>query len=115
RDDPTLIPDALEELLRYCGSIFMLSRRATVDIELSGVTIHANDYVFGFVHAGHRDPTVFVNPDRLDVSRTGVKSLSFGHGIHYCVGAALARLQATVVLSSVLARLPKLSLNADSL
>ncbi|MEZ4297853.1 MAG: cytochrome P450 [Polyangiaceae bacterium] len=112
--DPSLMEGAVEELLRYDGPVMMLSRRATEAIEIGGKRIAEGDIVVGFIHAGNRDPAVFEDPDRLDVTRRGVRSLSFGHGIHYCIGAALARLEARIALGEALRRLPGLRLATES-
>lgn len=114
RDDPGLIENAVEELLRYDSVAMILSRRALDDVELGGVKICAGDIVTGLIPAGNRDPAVFPDPDRLDITRKGSKSLSFGHGIHYCIGAALARLEARVALSEIIARFPDLSLATET-
>jgi cytochrome P450 len=115
RDDPGLIEDAVEEFLRYEGAALMLSRRALEDVEIGGATIRAGEIATGVLHAGNRDPAIFTDPDRLDITRKGVKSLAFGHGIHYCIGAALARLEARIVISEIIGRLPKLRLATESL
>jgi cytochrome P450 len=114
RDDPSLIEGAVEELMRHDGSVFMVSRRATEDIDFGDVTVRANDFTIAFIQAGNRDPAVFEDADRLDITRRGTKSLSFGHGIHFCIGAALARLEAEVALSTILRRLPNLDLAAET-
>ncbi len=115
RKNPGLIEGAVEELLRYDGPIYMLGRRATEDVEVGAVKIRAGEIVAGLVHAGNRDPAVFVDPDRLDVSRKGARNLTFGHGIHYCIGAALGRLETQVALSALIARLPGLRLASEAL
>jgi hypothetical protein len=92
----------------------MLSRRALEDVEIGGVKIRANDNIIGFLPAGDRDPSVFPDPDRLDVARKGAKNLAFGHGIHYCIGAALARLEAQVALTELIGRLRGLRLLFES-
>lgn len=114
REDPTLIEGAVEEFLRYDGAAVMLSRRATEDLELGGVKIKANDVVVGFLHGANRDPALFPDPDRLDITRKGAKSLAFGHGVHYCLGAALARLEAQVALTELIGRLKGLRLVFES-
>jgi cytochrome P450 len=114
RIDPKLIEGAVEEFLRYDGASFMLSRRVTEDLKIGGVAIRANDIVLGFMHAANRDPAVFPDPDRLDITRKGAKSLAFGHGIHYCIGAALARLEAQVALTELIGRLRGLRLLFES-
>jgi cytochrome P450 len=115
RADPSLIEGAVEEFLRYESALYMLSRRALEDVEISGVKISSGDIVTGFVLAGNRDPAVIEDPDRLDITRKGFKNLAFGHGIHYCIGAALARVEAQIAILEIVNRLPKLRLASDSL
>lgn len=112
RDEPALIEGAVEEFLRYDGAIYMLSRRALEDFEIAGVKIRANDIVAGFIHGGNRDPAVFEDPDRLDITRKGGRNLAFGFGIHYCIGAALARLEAQIAILEIVNRLRNLRLAA---
>lgn len=115
RERPELMEGAVEELLRHDGSAFMVGRRALEDVELGGMTIKANDFTIGFTQAGNRDPAVFEDPDRLDLTRKGVRSLTFGYGIHFCIGAALARLEASIALDAILRRLPGLRLATETL
>ncbi len=114
RANPDLLENAVEELLRYEPPVHLLSRQATADVELSGVTIRAGDVVAGMILAGNRDPSVYEDPDRLDITRPGVKSLAFGHGLHYCLGAALGRLEAQVAIRAVVTRLQDLTLASDT-
>jgi cytochrome P450 len=114
RENPALIEDVVEEMLRYNPAAFMLSRRALEDVTLGGTVIPAGQIVFGMIHAGNRDPAQFEDPDRFDISRKGPRSLGFGHGIHFCIGAALARLEARIALEAIVTRLPELSLATES-
>lgn len=111
--NPGLVEDAVEELLRYDPPVYLLSRQASTDVEISGVTIRAGDIVAGMIHAGNRDPAVYKDPDRLDLQRHGAKGLAFGHGIHYCIGAALGRIEAQIALREIVGRLEGLSLASD--
>jgi cytochrome P450 len=102
--NPELWPGAVEELLRFDSPVQLIARRAGVDMQLDQHTIAADDVVFLFTGGANRDPERFVDPDRIDVTRTKNRHLSFGQGPHYCIGAALARLEAQVALSTLLAR-----------
>jgi cytochrome P450 len=112
RRDPARVPAAVEEFLRYFTP-FELSglRFATEPVELGGVTIPAGDAVQILLAAGDRDPRAFERADELDISRQDAGGhLAFGHGIHYCIGAALARTQGAVAVRTVLRRFPALVL-----
>jgi cytochrome P450 len=111
RRDPTLIKSAVEELLRYTAPVFNSTERyAREDVTIQGVTISRGEMTLGVIGSANRDETVFENPDILDIEREPNKHLSFGHGIHYCLGAALARLEAQIAISTLLERMPKLRL-----
>ncbi|MCG3756468.1 MULTISPECIES: cytochrome P450 [Amycolatopsis] len=111
RADPSLLPGAVEEFLRYDGPINFATLRYTVDeIEAGGVTVPRDEFVQISLLSANRDPEKFPDPDTLDVTRAPGGHLAFGHGIHYCVGAPLARLEAQIALGSLLARFPELSL-----
>jgi cytochrome P450 len=101
---------AVEELLRYDSPVQRNRRRAMADLELEGNHIREGDRVLAFLGAANRDPEVFPDPDRLDVSRRPGRHLAFGHGIHYCVGAALSRLEAPIALEALLRRYPRMAL-----
>jgi len=111
RADPTLVPAAVEELLRITplGASAGFPRIAIEDVELSGVTIQAGDAVF-VGQAGNRDPAVFPEPDRIDFHRENIAHVAFGHGVHHCVGAPLARMELQVAISTLLLRFPELEL-----
>ncbi|MFJ2442682.1 MULTISPECIES: cytochrome P450 [unclassified Streptomyces] len=109
RDDPSLIPGAVEEILRmsmpnpHNGG---MPRYARTDLEIDGTTIRAGDLVLLNIIAANHDQTIFTDPDRVDVTRRTAGSLTFGHGMHYCVGASLARMQLQVALARLVARFP---------
>jgi len=103
--DPKLIPRWVEETLRYDGSTQALARTLTADVELHGQRLKAGDRVVLLVGSGNRDERVFADADRFDVRRDTSDMLSFGHGLHFCLGAALARLESRVALEEVQARL----------
>jgi len=111
---PDLVPQAVEELLRFIplGMGAGFPRIATEDVEIGGVTVRAGEAVFVSSISANRDSAVFDDPDRLDITRTDNAHLAFGHGVHHCLGAQLARLELAEALSAILARLPGLRLAA---
>jgi cytochrome P450 len=104
RADPTLLPGAIEEVLRVRTPFPRLARMTTVDTEVGGVPIPAGQVMLPWLTAANRDERVFAEPGRFDVHRTPNPHLAFGHGIHFCLGAPLARLEARVALRLVLER-----------
>jgi cytochrome P450 len=111
RDDPGLLPGAVEEFLRYDGPVNPgIIRFPTEDVEIGGVTIPRGATVMIATAIADRDPAQFAHPDRLDVTRTENAHLAFGHGLHYCLGAPLARLEGEIAFGTVLRRLPNLAL-----
>ena len=112
--DPSLAESATEEILRYESSLVGTNRTAFTDTEVGGQTIRAGERVLTLVAAGNRDPAVFDEPDRFDITRKGPKHLSFGGGIHFCVGAELARLEGEIALKSLVTRFPNLQIDAAS-
>ncbi|MER6128053.1 cytochrome P450 [Streptomyces sp. NPDC001795] len=113
RAEPRLWPDAVEELLRYLTvSHFGLRRIATEDVEIDGVLIRAGDGVVVSLQAANRDPSVFADPDELDVRRNTTGHLAFGHGLHQCVGQSLARAELHIGLPALFDRLPGLRTTA---
>jgi cytochrome P450 len=114
-DDLSLAPNAIEEFLRYDSLVPFVWRVAAVDIELGGKTIKAGDRVLPSPGAANRDPAQFPDPDRLDIGRSNAAThLSFGHGIHFCLGAPLARLEAQIAFPTLLRRLPGLRLVSET-
>jgi pimeloyl-[acyl-carrier protein] synthase len=111
--DPGLLSGAIEELLRYDGPVQRTGRMAAYDTEIGGVPIPAGSLVLGLLGAANRDPSRFTEPDRLDLGRAEPRHLAFGSGIHYCLGAALARLEAQVAIATVLQRFPALTLAVE--
>ena len=112
--DPTAIPDAVEEVLRFDSSVVHWRRRTTTAVTLSGVDLPAGADVLVCIGAANRDPHVFANPDEFDIRRANAREhLSFGAGPHLCLGAPLARLEARVVLEELTAALPNLRLDDD--
>ena len=115
RGDPSLIQSAVEELLRYTAPVFMSTERyAREDVTIQGVTIRRGEMALGVIGSANRDEEVFDNPDKLDITREPNKHLSFGFGIHYCVGAPLARLEAQIAIKTLLARFSGLRLQGST-
>jgi len=105
RDDRTLVEPAIEELLRFHGSIQRVRRTVTEPFELGGKQLRAGDSVWLVVGAANRDPSVFPDPDRMDVHRRPTRHLTFGFGPHFCVGATLARLEGAIAIDAIVQRL----------
>jgi len=115
RRDPSLIKPAVEELLRFTAPVFMSTERyAREDVTIHGVTIPHGEMTFGVIGSANRDENVFENPDALDITREPNKHLSFGQGIHFCLGAPLARLEAQIAINTLLLRVPDLRLKGPS-
>ncbi|CAN5470278.1 cytochrome P450 [soil metagenome] len=112
--EPHLIPKAVEELIRtgMPGGVGV-PRYARDDIDVDGVTIKAGDLVLLDPGSANHDPAVFPDPNRLDVHRTGTSHVGFGYGLHYCVGAALARMELNTVFSQLIPRFPAMRLDAE--
>jgi hypothetical protein len=111
RKDASLVPNAVEELLRYDSSVQLTGRTALEDVELGGVPIAKGESVLCLLGAANRDPAVYPDPDRLDVTRPNIRPMSFGGGIHFCLGAQLARIEGEVAISTLLRRLPDLRID----
>jgi cytochrome P450 len=103
REDPTLVPDAVEEMLRYCNPLHYFRRTATADTELGGKAIRAGDKVALVYTSANRDEAVFADPQTFDIRRSPNPHVSFGIGTHFCLGAHLARLEARVFVEELLA------------
>ena len=111
RDDPSLAPGAVEELLRYLTVAHHVAfRMATDELEVGGHCVHAGEGVIAPLAAANRDPEVFPDPDRFDIHRDARRHVAFGFGIHQCLGQHLARLELTVVFERLFRRFPKLAL-----
>jgi pimeloyl-[acyl-carrier protein] synthase len=105
---PELVAGAVDELLRFDSPVQVNQRIATVDLELAGARVRAGDEIVLVLGAANRDPAVFSDPGRLDVTRDSHRHVAFGGGIHHCLGASLARLEGQVALSALLGRLGRL-------
>ena len=110
RARPDLAPAAVEELLRYEGALSTtLFRLVTEDLELNETKLPAGAPVIAAILSGNRDPRQFDDPDRLDITRTDIRHLGLGHGLHNCLGAALARLEAEIAIPALFERFPGLT------
>ena len=104
---PELAPAAVHELMRYCPIVFAVARKAAEDVELAGVTIPAGTLVLANTASANRDPAVYHDPDHLDITRHDPPAmLTFGGGVHYCLGAHLARIELTEALRIITQRMP---------
>lgn len=111
RRQPELVKTAVEELLRYSSPVHMSTERyAREDVTLHGITIPRGDMVVGVLASANRDESQFPNPDALDITRENNKHVAFGQGVHYCVGAPLARLEGQIALTALIQRMPNLEL-----
>ena len=110
RSDPGLIRSAVDELLRFDSPVQLDGRMAAEDVTVAGTAIADGDFVVTLLGACNRDPSHFPDPDRLDLGRDDGPPLSFGSGIHYCLGAALARVEGQVVFDRLLERFPHMEL-----
>jgi cytochrome P450 len=113
REHPELAPAAVEELLRFDSPVQLTTRMVAEPVELAGVSVDAGEVVLALLGAGNRDPARFVDPDRLDLQRPDNAPLSFGGGIHYCLGAPLARLEAQIAFPALLHRFPNLAITGE--
>ena len=108
RDDPEKIPHAVEEMLRYEPPVIATQRYALVDMEFHGKQLKKGDQLFIGFAAANRDPAANDEPDRFDITRTNINQISFGYGIHLCIGASLARLEGKVAFTRLLERFPNI-------
>jgi cytochrome P450 len=104
RAEPALMPDAIEEVLRFSSPVQMDPRRATRATEIDGVPVRENQFVIGWIGSANRDEAVFERPEVFDIRRKNSRHLAFGFGPHYCLGASLASLEAQVAVGTLLAR-----------
>jgi cytochrome P450 len=114
RRDASLFANLPDELLRYDGTAQLVNRVTEASVEVGGVTIPAGEQVFALLGAGNHDPARFSNPDQLDVTRTDIQPLSFGGGVHFCLGAALARAEIEITFRTLLQRFDRIELTGDA-
>jgi pimeloyl-[acyl-carrier protein] synthase len=113
RETPGLIASAVEELLRYDGPVQRTARIPSTDVMIGGRAIGKGEMVMPFIGAADRDPAQFPDPDRLDLARADNRHIAFGWGIHFCLGAPLARVEGQIAIDTLVRRLPKLELVTD--
>ena len=114
RDDPDAVAPAVEELLRWLSIVHSaIPRITTTDVEIAGVPIPAGELVFASLPSGNRDPDVIDSPEVLDIRRGAIGHLAFGHGVHHCLGAPLARMEMRIAFPALLRRFPNLALAED--
>lgn len=114
RCEPALMPRAIEEVLRYLPPVWEMYRYTTMAVEVGGQRLPAGQPVRAWIVSGNRDARKFDAPDTFDIAREPNRHLSFGHGIHFCIGAPLARLEAAIALPMILAQLPDLRSNVNA-
>jgi cytochrome P450 len=112
-EDRSLIPNAIEELLRYESPGPQIGRYVPADVEVQGQTVPAGSAILFVVSAANRDERRWADPERFDIHRTIGQHLAFGYGIHYCLGAALARLEGRIALEELLSRFPEWDVDLD--
>jgi cytochrome P450 len=111
-EDPALTANAIDELLRYDSSVQVTGRTTLEDVDdIGGIAMPKEQSVICLLGAANRDPAVYSDPDRLDIKRADIRPLSFGGGIHYCLGAQLARIEGEIAIATLLRRLPNLRLD----
>jgi cytochrome P450 len=110
RDDPALVPSAVEELIRFDSPLQLFERTAVADTRIGEITVAAGARIAALLGAANRDPAVFAEPDRFDVARADNPHLGFGAGIHFCVGAPLARVELQSSLATLMRRFPEIEL-----
>jgi cytochrome P450 len=112
QSNPSLIANAIEEFLRYDSSVQLTGRTALKAVTVGGVDVAEGETVLCLLGAANRDSAVYPDPDRLDITRQSIRPMSFGGGIHFCLGAQLARIEGEIAIATLLRRFPKLTLDA---
>ena len=106
-EDPSLVPNAIDEVLRYEGNTLQNCRYVGREVEMYGQIVPEGSFMVTLTPSANRDPRVFEDPDKFDVGRKIEHHLAFGFGVHYCLGQALARLEGRIVLEELLKRFPE--------
>jgi cytochrome P450 len=114
-DDPSLIANAVEEILRFESPVVQTARIPMADVTIGGCPMRRGESVLAFLAAANRDPERYPEPDRFDITRNDVHHHSFGGGAHFCLGAPLARLEAQLAITALVERFPNLRLAGDAL
>jgi cytochrome P450 len=114
RNDPSLVPTAVDEILRAFSPAQLLARTVEREVEIRGCPLHVGDKVGLFWASANRDPAAFDDPDRIDLTRTPNRHVAFGYGIHRCIGAHLARLEMCIAVEEILARTSRFELIGDA-
>jgi len=113
RELPELMPGAIEEVLRYASPVWRLMRTTTANATIEGVTIPAHSQVFAWLASANRDERQFSEPEHFDIMRNPNRHIAFGHGIHFCLGAPLSRLETSIALPMIIEQLPDLHIVQD--
>jgi cytochrome P450 len=113
RTSPDLLPSAIEEVLRYRSPLQWMMRTPRRDVELHGTVIPAGSFVLPMIGSANRDPRQFPDPHRFDITRDPNPHVAFGHGLHFCLGAALSRMEAKIALTAILERFSTIELASD--
>ena len=114
RADPSLLPTAIEELMRFDSPLQLFERTATEDLQVGGVTVEGGTKIAALLGSANHDPAVFADPETLDVGRTDNPHISFGAGVHFCIGAPLARVELQASFGALLSRTSSLELGAPA-
>jgi cytochrome P450 len=112
RNDPGLLPTAIEELMRFDSPLQLFERTATEDVDIGGITVEKGQKIAALLGSANRDPAAFADPDALDVGRSDNPHISFGAGVHFCIGAPLARVELQASFGALLDRTSRLELGA---
>lgn len=113
REQPKLMPGAIEEVLRYASPVWRLFHTTMADVTIERVTIPANSHIFGWLASANRDERQFSNPEQFNIMHNPNRHIAFGHGIHFCIGAPLSRLETSIALPMIIAQLPDLHVVHD--